>query len=56
MPPKHISTLRKTNEKCGGVGAELSTKALPTYSDVARYFYHVQSIEDNFTRINLSDR
>jgi hypothetical protein len=54
MPPKHISTRRKTNEKYGGVGAELPTKALPTYSDVARYFYRVQSIEkDNSTQINL---
>jgi hypothetical protein len=54
MPTKHVSAPRKTNETYGGGAAELSTTSLPTYSDVARYFYHVRHIEKNHsTQINL---
>jgi hypothetical protein len=49
MPPKRKVTREKTSANYGGVPSDLPTTALPTYGDIARYFYLVRSTEKDAT-------
>ena len=53
-PRKKPTTRTQSSEKFGGSPAELPTTDLPTYSDVARYFYLLCTLEKDFnTQLEL---
>jgi hypothetical protein len=48
MPPKKKKTRLKSAEMYAGSATELPVSDLPTYGDVARYFYRVKETEKDF--------
>lgn len=54
MGPKRKPTRAKDAEKYAGHAAKLPESDLPTYGDIARYFYLVQETERDFaTQVNI---
>jgi hypothetical protein len=57
MGPKKRTLRAKSAEKFGGGPCELPDSDLPTYGDVARYFYLVQQQEADFrTQVDLVEQ